>query len=85
MSKEIKSVLIYLLNKASPEFWLKTKTFGEDQTALHHAARSGNVKIARYLINAGADKETRDHLGRTPLYCAAEYGKKSLALKQIIC
>ena len=34
------------------------------------------MKIARYLIvERGAEKEPRDHLGRTPLYSAAEYGK----------
>jgi truncated hemoglobin YjbI len=36
-------------------------------TALHMAARRGNVEVAEALLDCGADIEARDSLGETPL------------------
>jgi hypothetical protein len=37
-------------------------------TALHYAAREGNVKVAKLLIDRGADVNVRDSQGWTPLH-----------------
>ena len=40
----------------------------EDQaTALHEAVRLGNFGVAKLLLQNGANKEAKDHKGRTPL------------------
>jgi len=44
------------------------------RTALHAACESGHVEIARALIIAGADREARDDLGRTPIMVGAWCG-----------
>jgi ankyrin repeat protein len=47
-------------------------------TALHMAARRGNVPVAEALLNCGADKEARDKLGETPLHRAVRCGKSEM-------
>jgi len=43
---------------------------------LHEAARKGDVKEAKRLVESGADLTARDeHLGSTPLAWAAKYGQ----------
>ena len=37
-------------------------------------AKTGNVEIARSLLNAGANKNVTYHNGKTPLFVAAEWG-----------
>lgn len=34
-------------------------------TALHRAAESGHVKVARQLLHAGADPNAKDKVGRS--------------------
>ena len=48
-------------------------------TALHMAARRGNVAIAQALLNHGADPEARDSLGVTPLGRAINCKKPAVA------
>ena len=38
------------------------------------AAKTGESRVAELLLNAGADVEARYPNGKTPLYCAAEWG-----------
>ena len=45
----------------------------EIQTPLHWAARHGLVEIAGQLLDAGADIDTPDILGRTPLHLAVRH------------
>lgn len=44
-------------------------------TALHMAARRGNVPVAQALLDGGADLEARDKLGETPLRRAVNCGR----------
>jgi truncated hemoglobin YjbI len=48
-------------------------------TALHMAARRGNVEAAEALLECGANIEARDSLGETPLRRAVNCGKTSVA------
>ncbi|MDR3701591.1 MAG: ankyrin repeat domain-containing protein [Candidatus Sulfopaludibacter sp.] len=48
-------------------------------TALHMAARRGNVEVAAALLDCGADIEARDSLGETPLRRAVNCDKVELA------
>ena len=47
-------------------------------TALHMAARRGNVPVAFSLLDCGADVEARDKLGDTPLHRAVKCGKTEM-------
>ncbi len=47
-------------------------------TALHMAARRGNVLVAEALLDCGADAEARDKLGDTPLHRAVKCGKTDM-------
>jgi truncated hemoglobin YjbI len=47
-------------------------------TALHMAARRGNVPVAEALLDCGADGEARDKLGDTPLHRAVKCGKTEM-------
>ena len=48
-------------------------------TALHMAARRGNVQVAEALLECGAHIEARDSLGETPLRRAVNCGKTGVA------
>jgi truncated hemoglobin YjbI len=48
-------------------------------TALHMAARRGNVAVAEALLQHGANIEARDSLGETPLRRAVNCGKIDVA------
>ena len=48
-------------------------------TALHMAARRGNVDVAEALLDCGADMEARDSKGETPLRRAVNCGKTEVA------
>ena len=54
---------------------ITAKTKGEEQTALHYAARYDSVEAMKVLIQAGAMIDGVDFLNRTPLHVAAETGK----------
>lgn len=48
-------------------------------TALHMAARRGNVPVAEALLDCGANPEARDSQGETPLRRAVNCGKLEVA------
>jgi ankyrin repeat protein len=48
-------------------------------TALHMAARRGNVAVAAALLDGGADIEARDRQGDTPLRRAVNCGQLEVA------
>lgn len=47
-------------------------------TALHMAARRGNVLVAEALLDCGAEIEARDKLGETALHRAVKCGKEEM-------
>ena len=49
-------------------------------TALHMAARRGNVPVAEALLDCGAEKEAHDKLGDTPLHRAVKCGKVEMVI-----
>jgi truncated hemoglobin YjbI len=48
-------------------------------TALHMAARRGNLEVAEALLDCGADIDARDSLGDTPLRRSVNCGKTQVA------
>jgi len=41
---------------------------GLGETLLHAALKEGHVKVAQWLLDLGADIDSRDNRGRTPLH-----------------
>ncbi|XP_055495797.1 ankyrin repeat and SOCS box protein 3 isoform X1 [Leucoraja erinacea] len=42
---------------------------------VHQAAYQGHLDVLKFLLEKGADKESKDDYGITPLFLAAQYGK----------
>jgi len=64
----------YILLDCFEPCWLAAdprKKYDRGYTQLHQAAQTGNEVIARHLIEAGADVNTRGPSGQTPLHHAA--------------
>ena len=47
-------------------------------TALHRAVSTGHADVVQVLINAGADIEAKDRMGRSPLHWACEGGRLAI-------
>lgn len=70
--------LIRFILEKSKNF-LEAKTYVEEQTALHYAAKKGSeYSVACLIREFEADIESKDHQKRTPLYVAAEHGQKNV-------
>eukprot|EP00961_Rhodomonas_salina_P238763 3226936-Rhodomonas_salina.1 len=52
---------------------------GDGKTPLHFVAAEGHAEVARVLVGAGTDKETKDKDGGTPLHFAAFEGHAEVA------
>ncbi|XP_069787505.1 ankyrin repeat and SOCS box protein 3 isoform X2 [Narcine bancroftii] len=44
-------------------------------SVVHQAAYQGHLEVLKFLLGKGADKESKDDYGITPLFLAAQYGK----------
>ena len=53
---------------------LTRERYARGDTALHHAARNGDLDIVKQLVSCGADPNAMSHHGHFPLYCAASHG-----------
>ena len=53
---------------------LVQERYARGDTALHHAARNGDLEIAEQLVSCGADPNAMSDHGHFPLYCAAGHG-----------
>ena len=53
---------------------LVQERYARGDTALHHAARNGDLEIVRQLVSSGADVNATTDNNHFPLYCAAGHG-----------
>lgn len=53
---------------------LVQERYARGDTALHHAARNGDLEIVEQLVSNGADVNVTSDHGHFPLYCAAGHG-----------
>ena len=53
---------------------LAQERYARGDTALHHAARNGDLEIVKQLVSYGADVDAMSDHGHFPLYCAAGHG-----------
>lgn len=53
---------------------LVQERYARGDTALHHAARNGDLEIVRQLVSSGADVNATADNNHFPLYCAAGHG-----------
>ena len=53
---------------------LVQERYAHGDTALHHAARNGDLEIVEQLVGSGADVNVTSDHGHFPLYCAAGHG-----------
>lgn len=52
---------------------------GREMTPLHHAAYSGDLKLAKTLVSKGANVNARNKDGATPLHLALKRGHRDVA------
>ena len=64
--------------KSSSKFLFCFDYYG--QTGYHWAAKLGNIKIMKILIDCGRHHNQKDFKGRTPLYLAAQNDKKEMCI-----
>ena len=64
--------------KSSSKFLFCFDYYG--QTGYHWAAKLGNIKIMKILIDCGRHHNQKDFKGRTPLYLAALNDKKEMCI-----
>ena len=53
---------------------LSQERYARGDTALHHAARNGDLEIVEQLVSCGADPSAMSDHEHFPLYCAAGHG-----------
>ena len=53
---------------------LVEERYARGDTALHHAARNGDLAIVKQLVSSGGDVNAVADQGHFPLYCAAGHG-----------
>lgn len=70
---DLKSIAKYLNNGGDIN-----KTDPVHQTAMHYAAKAGNVAIINYLIARKAALNKADKIGNTPFHVAARHGSVSI-------
>jgi ankyrin repeat protein len=58
---------------------VNSRSFDHDSTPLHLASKEEHVKVARFLVEHGADAAAKDSNGRTPLHWVSEGGDLELA------
>eukprot|EP00527_Entomoneis_sp_CCMP2396_P008773 CAMPEP_0198139390 /NCGR_PEP_ID=MMETSP1443-20131203/2699_1 /TAXON_ID=186043 /ORGANISM="Entomoneis sp., Strain CCMP2396" /LENGTH=295 /DNA_ID=CAMNT_0043801503 /DNA_START=96 /DNA_END=983 /DNA_ORIENTATION=+ len=51
----------------------------DQMAAIHHASQAGILNICKILLEYGADMETRQLLGETPLHVACKWGSLDVA------
>jgi ankyrin repeat protein len=68
---------IQALIKDSPDL-INAAEAGTGNTPLHRAAEAGQLMVAQFLLNNGADTEAKSQSGRTPLHRAAAAGHKAM-------
>jgi len=59
------------------------RSLDPDRSPLHYAAEEGNVHIAKWLVNKGADVNQKDAFGMTPLHTACKHGNKDIV--KLLC
>ena len=64
--------------KYSTKFLFSIDYYG--QTGYHWAAKLGNIKMMKILIDCGRHHNQKDFKGRTPLYLAAVNDKKNMCI-----
>ncbi len=72
-----RAIVVSLLVQAGANINVRDKA--KQCTALHMAARRGNVSVAQSLLACGADTEARDISGDTPLHRAVKCGHVEIA------
>lgn len=57
----------------------KRGAFAVEQTPLHFAAKAGQLEVAQFLVDNGADVNARTHHDETPLMEAVDHGHDAVA------